>query len=81
MKMNKKQLFVVWAGIIAIVLMGIFPPMMVQLESSKAFRGYDFIVPNVRSLTVIDFTRLLTQWIIVLALMTGLLITFQNKSD
>lgn len=50
--MNKKQIIVLWIGIIVIVLMGLFPPwtlngeaasvFLVSLRDSTSIRQYDF---------------------------------------
>ena len=80
--MNKKQLIVMWVGIGIIVLMGLFPPLMLCAEGSKAFLDYGFIIPQLKGaekVSLVDFTRLLTQWGIVSALTTGFIITFKDK--
>ena len=82
--MNKKQLFVMWVGIGIIVLMGIFPPLMLCTQSSKVFLDYGFIVPQINGaekVALVDFSRLLTQWVIVSVLTIGLIITFKDKGD
>ena len=84
-EMNKKQIIAMWAGITIIVLMGLFPPHMIGYHGMNLFLGYDFIMHPRTWLAddrhvMVDFTRLLTQWIIVLALMAGIIITFKDKN-
>ena len=89
--MNKKQLIAMWVGIGIIVFMGIFPPFMLKVSGQDCYVGYGFIAPlpqdyfellvtfSNESATMIDFTRLLTQWTVVSALTAGFIITFKGK--
>ena len=77
--MNKKQLIAMWCGIALIVFMGIFPPLMLSIEGTNRFLGYGFISLGNIKLAMIDFTRLLTQWIVVSATTAGFLVTFKDK--
>ncbi|MHC4075741.1 MAG: hypothetical protein ACYSRZ_04930 [Planctomycetota bacterium] len=92
--MNKTQLLVMWVGIAIVVLMGIFPPWVVIDETNPFYVGYSFMFlpPDAGTwlskhrhfkpkeyVGVIDFTRLLTQWLMVAVIVGGLIITFKDK--
>lgn len=82
--MNKKQIIVLWIGIAVIVIMGIFPPWIVgQTILSPKDGGYRFVLshPEVRSLDCysLNTSRLLVQWIMVVAITGGLLVTLKEK--
>ena len=85
--MNKKQLIVMWIGIIAIVLMGLVPPWFFKpykintraVDHSESF--YKFITPRPlkgKLLADIDFSLLCVQWVIVAAITGGLVVTFAD---
>jgi len=83
--MNKKQLKILWIGITIIVLMGLFPPwhtQIPQIGTQKPF-GYAFIFapPEVgsRMYPTLNIPQLMVQWIIVLAITGGLIVTFKDK--
>jgi uncharacterized integral membrane protein len=60
--MNRRQMIVLWVGIIIFVLMGLFPPL---------YRGYGFLLTN--NSEMIQFEKLLIQWFILSAGITGLI--------
>lgn len=92
--MNKKQLIALWAGIIIISLMGIFPPWIMTGQSQIPIRlqfKYRFILlpPKMSGKEVIapgyhisghhiDFSTLSIQWLIVGLICTGFVITFHK---
>jgi hypothetical protein len=72
--MNKKQKIVLGAGIILIVLMGLFPPYEVVRKVDQVGRTiegpikYGFLLSPPGD---IDIVRLAIQWVIILALTIG----------
>jgi len=91
--MNKKQLTVLWIGIAAIVLMGIFPPWQV-MEGGRGAFGYCFILRppgSSQSTSIARFWRwrvclgrldtscLFIQWAMVAMITGGLIITLKDK--
>jgi len=88
--MNKKQLIALWAGIIIISLMGIFPPWImegnnsgVQVYSLAKYhciltRPYSGGEQSTLSVHHIDIPKLIIQWFIVGLICTGLVITFHK---
>ncbi len=82
--MNKKQLISLWIGIIAIVLMGLYPPwMMTGGGSILGFGkwGYSFIMNPPHEACRIDTSRLGVQWAMVAAVTGGLVVAFTDKKD
>jgi len=84
--MKRKQLIAMWCGIIAIVLMGLFPPWHVKtltgIESQQAY-GFAFILtpPRVGREThpMINIPQLLIQYFVVGLITTGYIITLNYK--
>lgn len=85
--MNKKQLITMWCGIIAIVLMALFPPWHIKnltgLESQTKY-GYAFILapPEPRGKGVhpmINMPQLFIQCFIVGLMTTGYIITLKDN--
>ena len=77
-KMNRAQRRCLWGGIIAIGLLGLYPPWVQTFFRAHMTRpvGYSFIFrpPSVQFGGVeIDGTRLLIEWFVV-SLVTGLLV-------
>ena len=78
--MNKKQLKVIWVGIVFIVLMAFFPPWAQVTSGGASFsRGYGLIFIPPGNLLHLDIPRLLVQWAIVGMIVTGLLLTLSSK--
>jgi polyferredoxin len=78
--MNKKQKKVIWIGLIIFILMGLFPPWIDDVEcfnpSSEpshsggtvfVTRSYGFLFIPPRGMAFVDLTRLLVQWLLVIA--------------
>lgn len=93
--MNCKQLVVLWVGIIAIVLMGLFPPWCYPINvnglRSRKNAGYHCIFdpPMGKGKTdlaelmgaSIDFHRLTVLWIMASAVTGGLVVTLKGKKE
>ena len=92
--MNVKQKVCIWIGIVAFVMMGIFPPWVYRVDiirgQVEASAGYSFLASppepkepwnwSSRRTTVrIDFTRLLIQWTMVMVLLGGLVLTLRER--
>lgn len=85
--MNKKQLIAMWFGIIAIVLMGLFPPWYIKSQSGAETQkgyGYAFIFtppdPTGQGVhPMINMSQLCIQCFIVGLITTGYIITFKDK--
>lgn len=79
--MNKIQKITLWAGIIVIVAMGLFPP--VELGTFRRGGGggtripYEFLYEAEN----IKFTKLLIQWFIVAVITGGLIVCFKGEKD
>ncbi len=88
--MNKKQKSCLWIGILAIVLMGIFPPWQyikpvpsnrLVLDSDAGYAPIFKPPPHGSAFgTIIDIRRLAVQWIIVVIFFGGFVVTFKSKS-
>ncbi len=80
-KKPKKQKFCLWAGIAAIVLMGIFPPARPGVPKLPLIRGeqahYVFFFSAKAS--DIAFNKLIIRWGIAGAVTFGLIYTFRDK--
>ena len=85
--MNKRQTIVLWIGIIILVLMGIFPPIHIDI-SDRFWRGdgprpwepgYDFLFTMLPS--KISFSKLFIQWFIIAVVTGGLIVTFKDKKS
>jgi cobalamin synthase len=91
--MNHKQLAVLWAGIIAIVLMGLFPPWFYPIDvggiMSRKVAGYKLLCspPTGKGEAgdmlgaSLDIGRLCVQWAIIAVLTGGLIVTFKGKKE
>ncbi len=87
--MNKKQLIVMWVGIAAIVITGIYPPWMTANPQGGNYiaAGYGFILnpPHFRGQELwrgrIDFPHLLAQWAMFAVVTGGFMVTFKNKKQ
>jgi hypothetical protein len=77
--MNKKQLIVMWVGIAIIILMGIFPPWIVTVQGTDNILGHAFILSRTGRKYDINASFLFVQWIMVVAITGGLIITFKDK--
>ena len=73
--MNKIQKITLWAGIIVIVAMGLFPPVKPIYRHPSPTITYRFLY-EARD---VRFTKLLTQWVIVSVVSGGLIYTFKDK--
>jgi len=76
--MNKKQKIALWLGIIIIVAMGTFPPWVISIQGAIQQRGYDFILIPPEEYCHINTSRLYVQWIMVVLITGGLLITIKS---
>lgn len=78
--MNKRQIIVLWIGIIIIVLMGLFPPWMnVDPSGGYYIKGYNFILDKPSTFCRIDVPQLLVQWAMVAIIAGGLLVTLRDS--
>ena len=82
-----------WVGIAIVVLMGIFPPWVGFDETTPHYLGYKFLLSppdnmwllrhrdsiNIDHVGIVDFSRLLIQWVMVSVVAVGLIITFKDK--
>lgn len=75
--MSKKQLRVLWMGIVLFVLMGFFPPEAQYFRGERCAVEYEFILtaPN------IAFGVLLVQWAIAAAVTGGLIYTLKVEPE
>ena len=75
--MSKKQLKVLWMGIALFVLMGLFPPEVQYFRGERCAVGYEFILtaPN------IAFGVLLVQWVLVVAVIGGLIYSLKVEPE
>ena len=80
-KKPRKQNFCLWAGIVAIVLMGIFPPARPGILQRPLIRGkpahYTFLLSAKAS--DIAFKKLIIRWGVVGAVTFGLIYIFRDK--
>jgi hypothetical protein len=78
--MNTKQKVILWIGIIAFVLMGIFPPWMITGNEQVCLSmGYSFILNPPNKVCRMDASHLCIQWVMVAVITAGLVITFKDK--
>ncbi len=80
--MKRKQLIAMWCGIIAIVLMGLFPPWHIKAQVSQRDYGFAFILssPGMDNIyPMINTTQLFIQCFVVGLITTGYIITFKDK--
>jgi len=75
--MNGRQLRALWVGIVATVVMLVFPPF--KSDYSSRFRGYKFIGKDVGGSSKVDTTRLTLGLLAVAAITGGAIVTV--KSD
>jgi multisubunit Na+/H+ antiporter MnhB subunit len=80
-KEQKRQNFCLWAGIVVIVLMGIFPPARPEIPPLPRIRGepphYKFLITA--KATDIAFYKLIIQWGIAGAVTSGLIYILMDK--
>lgn len=89
--MNTKQKIALWLGIVAFVLMGLFPPwnypgsvLGVKIQIDKGYKAI-FAPPTGKGEegkmfgASIDINRLCVQWAMIAVITGGLLITFSGK--
>ena len=92
--MSPKQKTILWIGIVLIVIMGLYPPWIItgswQGGQTENPGGYYFLTnpptPDYKETTGIpgakvDFSRLVIQWIIVVVIAGGLIISVRSKSN
>jgi hypothetical protein len=84
--LNVKQLVALWIGITIIALMGIFPPVKktatkpeLSPPSYRQVVAYNFLFTE--SSSEIEYQRLLIQWLITAIIATGLVVTFDEKTE
>ena len=85
--MNWKQKICLWVGIVAFVLMGIFPPWVAAPPGGGNYvaGGYAFILfprnqfGESHWLARIDLGQLAAQWAMVAVVTAGLIVTFKDK--
>lgn len=75
--MNKKQLIVLWIGIIIFVLVSLNPPR--KSYRTPIRRTNDAPIVQVIGAGRIDVGVLLSRWSIIIVLTGGLIITFKDK--
>ncbi len=92
-KMNAKQKAFLWLGIIAFVLMGIFPPWFypINIEGLKSRTNVDYksILSPPEAIgenkyegligASIDFSRLAVQWVMVAVITGGFVVSLKNS--
>jgi hypothetical protein len=74
--MNRKQTITLWAGIVVVVLMGVFPPWLYRSGLIGTTYGFLFLPPIYCTL---DVGRLLIQWAMVVIVVGGLIGTLRDK--
>lgn len=89
--MNRKQTIVMWIGIIAFVLMGLFPAWMCAGPGggyvspvSIGEARYTFVLPhenNIKKLCRVDVSQLCAQWAMVAVITGGLIVTLKDKKE
>jgi len=75
--MNKKQLIVLWIGIIIFVLVSIDPPQ--KHYPRPTLRRTNAPIVEVIGDGGVDGAKLLSRWSIIIVLTGGLIYTFKNK--
>ena len=79
--MNKKQLVVMWCSIVAIVLMGVFPPVEIPTSTNIINPSYDLHYGFLLTIRApVYLSCLIAQWMICLALVGGMLYVFKDKN-
>ena len=86
--MNGKQKICLWIGIAVIVLMSLFPPWLytqARITEVQTNAGYHFLLTppqpqgEVGYGIHLDMSRLFVQWIVIIAIAAGLIVSFQEK--
>ena len=84
--LSAKQLVALWIGITIVALMGIFPPVKktatkpeLSPPSYRQVVAYNFLFAE--SSSEIEYQRLLIQWLITAIITTGLVVTFEKKTE
>lgn len=84
--MNKRQIIALWLGLIAFVLMGLYPPWISAEGLYRADHRYAFIlnppvyeqIRGLKLIPLIDIPRLAVQWILVAVVTGGLIVTVKD---
>jgi len=77
--MNLIQKLILLLGIGAIVLMGIYPPWIVELSTGQHSAARYALITKPASLTTIDAKRLVVQWAMIAIVTGGLLVIFKDS--
>jgi len=81
--MNKKQLVYLWVGILAMIGMALYPPFKVTYLSGNRLTIYGFLYCSfgmTEKMPVnIDLTLLCIQWLMVILIIGGLILTVKTK--
>jgi hypothetical protein len=74
--MNQRQKRCLWVGITVFVLMGLFPPWVVN---KGGFSGHGYTFLFTKGGAHIDTNLLAIQWVLVAVVTGGLMLTFHGK--
>ena len=77
--MNKKQMIVLWIGIIIFVLVSLHPPRKSHPRPIR--RTTDAPIVEVIGAGNVDGVKLLSRWLIIIILTGGLIYTIKDKKD
>ncbi|MBN1972546.1 MAG: hypothetical protein JW787_02835 [Sedimentisphaerales bacterium] len=77
--MNKKQKVILFIGIIIFVIMGIYPPWVLNRSSGIEAGYWAFINDPPRTAKFIDLYRLGVQWFMVAVVIGSLLVILKDK--
>lgn len=79
--MNKKQMLVLWVGIILVVIMGLFPPYFgLTIFGISGDPGYyPIFAPPSRGR--LDISRLVVQWLIICFVTGGLIASLRGSAN
>jgi len=76
--MNKRQTVVLWVGIIAFLLMGLFPPWYWKHGTGRYNYKYGLIFTQSPTYARVDYYRLTLQEVMLIALSAFLIFAFRN---
>jgi hypothetical protein len=84
--MNRRQMILMWLGILALVGVCLYPPWVGRTRDGVLIEyvGHSWITraPDSRyAVKSIDFGRLGIQWGMVVVITIGLMLTFRDKKD
>lgn len=76
--MNKKQKIVLWAGIVLIALMGLFPPVKYQGRSYRQGEAVEYRL-LLDKFSIVLLGNLVAQWALVSIIIAGLIYILKDK--